>query len=80
MSMQPSLLDPLIMKAVSKESPTITSHDIDNIETAKRNDLEIAAAVDEALNSLQIYRPQNITKVYLPKQKEWKMSSIFYYF
>ena len=70
MSIQTSLLDPLLIKAVSVESPTITFYNIDNIEIAKINDLEIAVAVDEALNSLRIYRPQNTTKVYLPKQKE----------
>ena len=58
------------MNVVSVESLIITSHNIDNIEIAKTNDFEIVVTVNEALNLLQIYKPQNISKVYLPKQKE----------
>lgn len=80
MSIQTLLLDPLLMETVSVESPTITSHNIDNTKIVRRNNLKIAVVVDKALNSLRIYRPQNTTKVYLPKQKEWKISNIFFYF
>lgn len=76
MPIQPSLLDPLAVEVV--EFP-VTSHDFDDTEIARRNDLEIAAAVDEALNSLRVHRPKNTTKVYLPKQKEWKVNTIFLY-
>ena len=74
MPIPPSLLDPRAAEAV--EFP-VTSRDVDDTEIARRNDLEIAAAVDEALNSLRVYRPKNTTKVYLPKQKEWKVSNVF---
>ena len=52
MSIQISLLDPLLMEVVSVESLTIIFYNIDNIEIARTNDLEIVAAIDEALSSL----------------------------
>lgn len=58
------------MEVISVESITITSYNIDNIEIARTNDLEIEATVNEAFNFLQIYKPQNISKVYFLKQKE----------
>lgn len=49
-SLQSSLLHLFTMEAA--EAPIILSCDINDTEIARRNDLEIVAAVDEALNSL----------------------------
>jgi GTP cyclohydrolase III len=45
-------------------------------ETKRRKeDLAVEESVKEVLAWAQVHRPKNTTKTYLPKQREWKVSS-----
>jgi hypothetical protein len=49
---------------------------LQEVETKRRKeDLAVEESVKEVLAWAQVHRPKNTTKAYLPKQREWKVSS-----
>jgi hypothetical protein len=41
----------------------------------RKEDLAVEESVREVLAWAQVHRPRNTTRAYLPKQREWKVSS-----
>lgn len=47
-----------------------------SMEEQRENDLIVQNAIDEIMDMHMIERPDNTTKNYEPKQKEWKVSTM----
>ncbi len=47
-------------------------------EERRKEDLAVEESVKEVLAWAQVHRPKNTAKNYLPKQREWKVSSPFF--